>query len=167
MKRLLTLLPLALVSLLFASGCATVTKGPNQRVEINSTPTGATVKINGEEAGTTPMTAKLSRKRAHLVELEKNHFRPQAVELLTVANSASDAFIRFGIDELIGAHTDLTPGDIHIELDPVILPTEVGENPVSDLAIMIVDLDDQLTAGEMKPEDHRYIMKRLFRFYED
>lgn len=167
MKKIITLLPLAVVVLLFASGCATITRGPNQAVPIKSTPAGATVTVDGKRVGKTPITAKLSRKRAHTVELTKDHYHTHTANLLTVPNEASKAYVRFGIDEATGAYTDLTPNRINVELDPIILPEEPVDNPVSDLANRISDLDDQLAAGEISAEDHKYIMQRLFRFYQD
>lgn len=166
MKKLTSLIPLTILTALLASGCATVTKGPNQRVEIDSTPAGAAVRVNGEWIGNTPTSANLSRKRAHTVEVEKPYYDSETVTLLTVPNEAADAVVRFGIDEVTGAHADLSPDEVDVELDPEILPDEVGENPVSELATKILELDDKLAAGEIQADEHSYITKRLVEFYQ-
>ena len=43
------------------SGCALATKGLHQSVSIASSPAGATVLVDGREAGVTPLVARLPR----------------------------------------------------------------------------------------------------------
>lgn len=140
--------------------------GPNQWVEITSSPMGATVLVSGKEVGTTPMTATLSRKRAHYVTVEKEGYASESVTLRTVPNKQTERFIRFDIDEQLGAHRDLTPSSIDVRLDPLDLPEQAGENAVSELASKVVALDDRLDAGEIRVDEHRYILSRLLEFYD-
>jgi hypothetical protein len=166
MKKFTGLFALAALTALFASGCATVTHGPNQRVEITSAPEGAIVTANGLVIGTTPMTANLSRKHAHSVTVSRDGYAPETVVLMTVPNAPSQSFIRFGIDELVGAYSDLEPSTISARLDPLMLPTSVGSNPISDMASKVVEIDDMLANGEIKAAEHRYLLSRLIEFYQ-
>lgn len=160
------LFSLIILTVLLASGCATVTHGPNQRIPISSTPEGATVRVDGEWIGTTPLSANLSRKRAHQITIDKDYFRPETVTLRTVPNEATQRKVRFGIDELVGAHTDLEPSVVTVALDPVILPDQIGENGLTELTLKVLEIDDLLEEGEIDRGDHRYILSRLLEFYQ-
>src|SRR5690625_2407628 len=94
--------PAALI-ILFTSGCASISRGPTQRVEVTSEPAGARIIENGRTIGITPDALQLSRKRAHTLSIEKPGFKPESVTILTVPNEASDSYVRFGIDETFGA----------------------------------------------------------------
>jgi len=166
MKHFARLLFPGFLIILFTSGCASITKGPTQRVQINSEPSGARILQNGQTVGITPETLTLSRKRGHSFTIEKAGFKPETVTFLTVPNKPADAFIRFGIDDTFGAHNDLTPESASVELQPAILPDEPGDNPFAELAAKIVEVDEQLARRQISAEDHRYILSRLFEFYQ-
>jgi hypothetical protein len=165
MKKFAKLLTLGLVTTLVASGCATVSKGTRQAVEITSAPAGATVTVNGNPVGTTPLTVRLSRQQAHEISIERAGYYSEQVFLRTVPNEAADAFIRFGIDQTLGAHNDLTPSEIRAELDPLILPDSVGGDPVGELAAKVVEVDELLYTRQIDADEHRYLLSRLLRFY--
>ncbi len=166
MKKLTRLSVLAsLAAALLTSGCATFTKGPNQLVEVTSVPEGARIRADGNIVGITPMRVPLSRKTAHTIAVEKPHFKTVNVTLLTVPNEAVDAYVRFGVDELSGALNNLTPSSVHAELEPEVLPEQPGDNPFSELAAKIVEVDEKLADGTLTAADHRYIVARLIEFY--
>ncbi len=166
MKKSTRLLLLAILTALISSGCASVTKGPNQRVQISSMPEGAAVINNGRVIGTTPMSASLSRAQGHTITLERPNYYPETVTILTVPNEASERFIRFGIDEATGAYNDLSPSRVHVELDPRILPREISDEPFGELSSKILEVDDKLENGEISRAEHRYILSRLFDYYQ-
>lgn len=167
MKKFTGLFALAALTALFASGCATVTHGPNQRVSITSSPEGAIVTSNGKRIGVTPLTANLSRKHAHEITIEKDAYSSESVMLMTVPNKPSQSYIQFGIDDLIGAHSDLEPSNVTVQLTPLILPETVGENGFNDLAAKVVEVDEQLENGRISAEEHRYLISRLLEFYQN
>jgi hypothetical protein len=166
MNKLARLLSFGIMTALLTTGCATLTKGPRQNVQIESAPRGATVIVNGNVVGETPMNISLSRQRAHEIVIERAGYRPEEATLLTVPNEASEAFIRFGIDRHIGAHNDLTPSHIQVELTPLILPERAGPNPVSELAGKVLEVDELLYQGQIDADEHRYLVTRLLRFYQ-
>ena len=57
-------------------GCATMISGRTQQIPINASPQGATVCIDGQKAGTSPMVANLSRKRPHVIVIEHEGYQP-------------------------------------------------------------------------------------------
>lgn len=76
------------------TGCGTLFTGTTQTVQINSTPSGATVQVNGADRGQTPMPVILKKgSNGQMISLslsgyEKNSFCPQssfnAVSLLNL-----------------------------------------------------------------------------------
>ena len=58
------------------SACATIMHGTTQEISIASTPTGATVLVDGMKAGTTPFVADLKRKDKHVIRIELDGYQP-------------------------------------------------------------------------------------------
>lgn len=166
MKKFAKLFTLGILTSLLASGCATITKGPKQSVSVESSPPGATVIVDGQTIGNTPLRVRLSRTAAHEVSIERPGYYSEQISVLPVPNRASTAFIRFGIDQSMGAHYDLTPASVQVELDPLILPDSVGNDPVGELAAKVLEVDDRLYQGEIDANEHRYILSRLLQFYQ-
>ena len=52
---------MTLTSVLLAPNCATLTRNPNQRIPVTSSPAGATVIVNGVQQGVTPLELHLAR----------------------------------------------------------------------------------------------------------
>ena len=73
-------LPVLLICLLLANGCATMHHGHSQPVIVKSEPAGARILVGGEPAGVTPDFVMLSRRGA-VVTLEKDGFRPAEIDV--------------------------------------------------------------------------------------
>lgn len=111
-----------LVSALFLCGCATIVHGSKQKVPISSQPSGASVKIDDASTGVTPMTAELSRKTSHRVELLLNGYKPYEVTIephfngATMGNLAIGGIIGMGVDGSTGAGNTLRPEKVDVVL---------------------------------------------------
>jgi len=77
MRKVLVMATVMLV-LLFSQGCASIFLGTTQRVRIDSEPSGAYVRIDGADIGTTPVDANLSRGSSHNIAVEKDGLRGTA-----------------------------------------------------------------------------------------
>lgn len=77
-----------LLAALAGTGCATVLNGGHQDVLVLSEPSGATIRLNGTEAGSTPATVRMRRRGPAVLTIDKPGF---AAATLAVANSASRA----------------------------------------------------------------------------
>ena len=88
---------------LLAPGCALVSHGLHQSVEITSTPVGATVLVDDHEAGRTPLTVSLTRADSHRVELRRPGFAVARQSLLPESQDYAKRKIRFGVDIDSGA----------------------------------------------------------------
>ena len=108
--------------------CATIISTNKQCITVNSTPAGASVVIDGKKIGTAPLFCQLKRKTPHTIKLELDGYQPYNVTLNQRVNPWR--FINFVIgpyglpgffiDRATGSCYILTPGDISINLSPVV-----------------------------------------------
>ncbi len=113
---------LMMLLVLFQS-CATIMKGTNSNVNIDSDPQGASVYIDGNNSGKTPMKMKLESKRSHNIEFKKEGYENKTINL---TNNVSGGYvvldILFGllpviIDASTGAWYDLDPINAKVILE--------------------------------------------------
>ncbi|MDP4610261.1 MAG: PEGA domain-containing protein [Opitutales bacterium] len=115
-QSLVSLVVFTTLSSLFFTGCASLDRGVSQKVSIDSSPPGATVFINGEEYGVTPLEVKLARKLNHEIRMEKTGFQPVLEYIAPASNSQSRDLIRVGIFEDLGYYVDLEPRALNVTL---------------------------------------------------
>jgi hypothetical protein len=84
-KALAVLLALQLVSL--STGCATVFHGSNEKVRFTSDPDGATVYLDGENAGKTPFESQIDSRHNHTVEFKKEGYDSRNLSLQSSAGA--------------------------------------------------------------------------------
>jgi hypothetical protein len=157
---------LATLSLGLLSGCASFERGVPQKVIILSFPTEASVYINGEPAGITPMEVALPRKLVHEVRLEKRGYNSAVKYFTPVPNDQSKNFIRFGLKEDFGYYVDLEPGTMKTALQSGLVPTSTGADPFERMAQQALAADQQLEAGEITPLEHKVIIEQIIEFFE-
>ena len=164
--KLRSLLSTVLVGcvLLSVSGCAIVAKGRTQSVTIRSNPPGATALINGQEAGKTPLTVTLKRSTAYNIELRKVGFENAPTALLPVPNEYAKRFLRWGIDYDLGAMTDLTPGDLVVDLHPALPPGTEGDRYLA-MTYAVLQADALFAAKEISADDHKYLVAEIVKSF--
>jgi hypothetical protein len=154
------------ISSLFLSGCASFEKGVPQKVIVLSFPSEASVHINGEPAGITPLEVALPRKLTHQIRLEKRGYNPAVKYFSPVPNDQAQNFIRFGLKEDLGYYVDLEPGTMKAELQSGLVPTSSGADPFERMAQQALAADQQLEAGEITPLEHKVIIEQIIEFFE-
>ncbi|MGJ8637867.1 MAG: PEGA domain-containing protein [Opitutaceae bacterium] len=167
--KLKSIFPLSFIAtaLVFAiSGCATFERGVPQEVVILSFPTEASVYINGEATGITPLVLDLPRKVTHEVRLEKRGYNSAVKYFAPVPNEKADNFIRFGLSEDLGYYVDLEPGTMETELQSTLIPTSTGADPFEKMAKQALKADQQLEAGEISPLEHKVVIEQILEFFE-
>ncbi|MFH1352763.1 MAG: PEGA domain-containing protein [bacterium] len=120
MKKRNLLLFYALLFLGFVGiiGCATIIHGTRQGISISSTPSGASVTIDGRIEGKTPLMVDLSRKDRHLVKIELESCNSYEMYLNRSASGWVWGNIVFGgipgliIDAITGGLYKLTPEQV-------------------------------------------------------
>lgn len=164
--KIRSLIPAALVGcvLITASGCAVFTKGRTQSVTVRSNPAGATALINGEEVGKTPLRVTLKRASSYNIELRKPGFENAPTVILPVENEYSKRFLRWGIDYDLGAMTDLTPGDLVVDLRPA-LPPGTEEDRYLAMTYAVLQADALLSANEISASDHKFLVAAIVKSY--
>lgn len=165
MKSLLPLIISAFAVLTF-TGCQHLRTGVPQEVVILSFPTEASVYINGEATGITPMTLKLPRKLSHEIRLEKEGYNPAVKFFTPVPNEKAENFIRFGLSEDLGYYVDLEPGKMKAEMQSELVPGSLGADPFEKMAVQALKADAKLEAGEITPLEHKYIIEQIIEFFE-
>jgi hypothetical protein len=76
------LLFLTLTSVAFTPGCATITRRRTQRVPVTSSPMGATVSVNGQQQGVTPLEIRMIRKaKGQVIRIESPGYNPVEIRL--------------------------------------------------------------------------------------
>jgi hypothetical protein len=78
-----------LAPLLISVGCATMTRSSRQRIPVTSAPAGATVFVNGQLQGVTPLELKLSKSgRGRVIRIEFPGYNPVEIRLAKKTSGA-------------------------------------------------------------------------------
>lgn len=96
---------------IFLTGCATIVSGTTQQVTFQSTPDGATVKVNGKPLGKTPLTIQLDKKSGQTLTVEKEGYKTFTTSMDTTLDSWFWGNIVIG--GVFGSTTDGISGAIH------------------------------------------------------
>lgn len=155
---------MALIALF--SGCASFEKGVPQKVVILSFPTEASVYIDGEASGITPIEVSLRRKVSHEIRLEKAGYNSAVKYFTPVPNEKSKQLIRFGLSEDLGYYVDLEPGTMQAKMKSGLVPSSTGADPFARMAQQALEADRQLEAGEISPLEHKFIIEQIIEFFE-
>lgn len=157
---------LAVLVVSFFSGCTYFERGVPQEVVIMSFPSEASVYINGQPIGITPLAIKLPRKMTHEVRLEKRGYNKAVKYFAPMANDKNNNFIRFGLSRDLGYYVDLTPGTMKAEMQNGLVPASIGADPFERLAQQALEADRQLEAGEITPVEHKIAIEQILSFFE-
>lgn len=98
----------ALAAPLAALACASIMHGGSQRVGIASQPSGATVTVDNQALGMTPVVAKLKRKDKHVIAVTMDGYQP--FELTTTRSTSGWVWGNIVFGGLIGLAVDLGTG---------------------------------------------------------
>ncbi|MDQ7055360.1 MAG: PEGA domain-containing protein [Persephonella sp.] len=117
MMRKVLLASLVSVNLAFAS--ATILKGTSQNVSITTEPPGATVYVDGQVMGTTPVTLSLPKNKYHKIAVEKECYQRVEVPLGKKYDPIALLNIFWDLsttDFITGAAWEYSPNSYHIKL---------------------------------------------------
>jgi hypothetical protein len=152
--------------LLFSVACKTMEIGVPQEVVILSFPGEASVYINGEPAGVTPVQTALPRKMTHEVRLVKAGYNPSVKYFTPVENERGKALITFGLVRDFGYYVDLSPNPMEGQLRTDLLPQAIGPTPFEEMAKRVLEADRRLQDGEISPLEHRVTTEQILAFFE-
>ncbi len=151
------ILPLLLI--IVSAGCGSIMRGSTQEIPIASNPSGATVIVNGQERGETPLTVELKRKlQRHRIEVTKEGFHSYETDLvrtMSAGSSVGNLLIDFGlishliVDKGTGGCYILHPETIQADLVPITEPAPVYNHPPSTESA----IEEGESASEAKSEE--------------
>lgn len=120
------IIPVMLIIIL-TIGCGSITHGIRQEIPISSNPPGATVIIDDEIKGQTPITVELERKtKKYYIEIAKDGYTTYKTYLIrktSTASSVGNFMLDFGlishliVDKSTGGAYKLTPESVSVELE--------------------------------------------------
>jgi len=119
---------LILSGLVILSGCATVTRGSKDVLEITTTPAGAQVQTsNGFSCSSTPCAIKMPRRSEFVVDITSPGCKPMDVNVThktadggaagVAGNVLVGGIIGLGVDAATGASQDLVPNPVEVTLE--------------------------------------------------
>jgi hypothetical protein len=139
MKHAACLLALVIV-VQFCTGCATIVTGggEDQPVRFASTPRGATVYVDDNPIGQTPISARLTRKDEHHVRIEHDGYKPYQKTIGSgfnewmLGNVILGGLVGIGVDLLSGTNPALDTNNVHARMikDPTAVATATAPQPV-------------------------------------
>ena len=119
MKKIIIRLSVFSVLMIFASGCTTVLKGTSQTINFESSPSGATIFLDGERVGTTPLNLSLKKSKYKSLRVELEGYNSvsrqldREYDLVTLLNIFWDLSTT---DMLTGAAFEYSQNSYFVEL---------------------------------------------------
>ncbi|KYG60428.1 hypothetical protein AZI85_13250 [Bdellovibrio bacteriovorus] len=116
---------LSLAVLLASTGCATILRGTQQELKVNSNIESANVIYNGKKIGVTPFSGQVPKSKNPVLTIEKDGFHSQTVTLPTKTtdlfywNLLAGLFIGYAVDYSTGAIYELSPQKYVVNIHPV------------------------------------------------
>ncbi|MGB5599780.1 MAG: PEGA domain-containing protein [Thiothrix litoralis] len=127
MTKSFKFLAIALLSASVLGGCATITRGTEQALVVESEPSGATVKLSNGMTGTTPTSFKVKRKDALTVTVSKPGYETANINVTSQVASGGGAamagniiaggIIGLAVDSGSGAMNELLPNPVKVTLN--------------------------------------------------
>jgi hypothetical protein len=130
-----------LVFVFLLSGCATITSnGGKQNVSIASTPTGASISVNGNDKGVTPTIVELQRSNQPVtIKVSKDGYKPQEFQPSRITDPMFFGNIIFG--GFIGTTTDAATGNINkFDRDSYLITLEPEAGPPTRVFGAVTDV---------------------------
>ena len=127
-----------------------------QDVAIRSTPSGATVKINGQTVGTTPLSAQFELGQHYEVELLLAGYliHTQTVQ----AQSSGGGGIALGKAGMVSYHPAAFPSELRVSLSR-------DKDPFKAMEKAVAALDAQLEMHKITPDAYKEKVTEVTRFY--
>lgn len=121
-KPLTTQIAASVLAASLLSSCASIVSGTRQEVRVNSTPSGAIIRVDDAISGQTPTTLTLSSRHAHTLRIELAGYKPYEAQLHQKLNGWVFGNLFFGgvigivVDSADGAIFALKPNQIDAQL---------------------------------------------------
>ena len=178
----------SLIALVLFASCATITRGTTDTLVVQSTPTGADVKLDNGMTGKTPTSFKLPRDKDVIVSITKDGYEPVEVRVSSQISGGGGAGmagnILFGgiiggaVDAGSGAMNDLVPNPISVTLvelkpnpigndqpiaQPVADPTSGSKTTKEEVEKRLAELKQMLDAGTISQAEYDSMRQQVLQ----
>lgn len=152
------------------SGCATMIRGTEDKLDITSEPSGALVELSNGQKGNTPCQFNLKRNQTVILKFTKEGYEPES---LTVCPTLAGAGVILGgvIDYGTGAVYNLTPNPAHVILKPAAAQSaaneqpEKAEEPKRSIVQELDELDRLKKEGKITNSEYKKMKQKLIDDY--
>lgn len=153
---------LIIAALALVAGCATIVTGSSQSLTINTTPSGATVTLNGNNLGVTPLSVDVKRPETErsVFRFEKAGYKPlelpidRSMNTWWLGNIITGGVFGSTTDYASGAMYEYQPNLIQVTLEPEQMSSKdkeqfMAENELRFFMLTNFDvLSAQIAAGQ-------------------
>ncbi|MCX8040540.1 MAG: PEGA domain-containing protein [Planctomycetota bacterium] len=148
------------------TGCATIVNGSRQNIAVNSSPSGATVIVDGKPQGSTPWIGKIERRSRMPILIQKEGYEPVTLNL---DGEMSGWFLgNFICGGLLGATTDLVSGGVYVYSPDSYHVTLREASPVRPTTAALPPPSNDRVSGDGKHADRKAKIKRYcLMYYKD
>ena len=158
----------AFLSLLVISGCsANMIEGlhSKQKVSVESIPSGASIYLNGELVGETPISLNLRSDISHEISIQKKGFNPIKEYLDPVYKHNKKPYVQFGLTKDLGYYYQLSSNFILSELQWSSLPNTTGIDPFKSMSELITEADNKYSSGDLTEEEHKIVTRQIIKLF--
>jgi hypothetical protein len=157
---------LIIIILAISSGCATIIHGTTQDIGITTDPSGAEIVVDGRERYKSPIKITMKRKDDHIVEVSKDGYQKETVNIKSVVSGAvagniiAGGLIGWGIDAASGGQYRLVPENVDIRLRPLITQasTESYKESIEEKLDQLRKLKDK---GKITEEEYKKMRQEI------
>jgi len=149
--------------MLLAGGCA----HRAETVTIDSRPAGATVFLNGQPIGVTPLETQLTTTTVQEIRLEKPHFRPLTYAMTATQDPARDDYVRFGPLVEAGHYQSFQATEpLVFDLQTSLVPPSRGADAMTTFSTRILEADALLEGNQIDLATHQLMVQQLIDYFE-
>jgi len=132
-----------LIPLLLFLGCGTIMHGTTQDIGVSSNPTSASVTVDNQPKGKTPIAVEMKRKDKHVVKVELEGYKPYEIQITKSVtgwvwgNVLFGGLIGLAVDAISGGLYKLKPDQIMAQLSK----EDIGKSSFDEILYIFVTLE--------------------------
>ncbi len=106
------------------TGCTSTSFLSKETLKVDSNPAGADVWINGEQRGRTPVDVRVPSGDMYYVEIRREYFRPEKVEVFSHLSDSGRSGVRVNPLVTRGYYSSLSPNPVKVDMVSVLIPED-------------------------------------------
>jgi hypothetical protein len=149
------------------TGCTSTSFLSKETLKIDSNPAGAEVWINNEQKGKTPLEIRLPSGDMYYVEIRREYFRPERVEVLSKLSDNGRSGVRVNPLVTRGYYSSLTPNPVEVNLVSTLIPEDPNAPKTwEEFSARLNQLYQLKKQGNITDGVFKVIHRQLIDFYD-